>query len=150
MTTQNNPIEGRVSDRIDGGVALYHPGSGLSFTLAGTDQDYKRSFYDRFGRSDGDNSGYGMKLGWRGDWSGLGETRVALDYFSSDDVLYKRDEARSTGLFLSQHIDDWNVEPYLGYRFYDYDPGSNANGLALEKIHVWLMGARMPLDLTIN
>jgi hypothetical protein len=108
ISTQNNPVEGRVSDRIDGGVALYHAGTGLSLTLAGADQEYKRSFYENFGRSDGDNRGYTMRLGWRRDWFSLGETRMAFDFGEAEDVLYKNDETRSTSFFISQNIEAWS------------------------------------------
>lgn len=150
ISAQNNPVEGRVSDRLDGGVALYHAGTGLSFTAAGVNQEYKQSFYKSFGRSDGDNSGYTLRLGWRRNWFSLGETRMALDFSQSDDVLYKDDDAQSSSFFISQHIEAWSLEPYFGYRYYDYDTGPNANGLGLEKIQVWSLGARMALDLTVQ
>ena len=150
ITTQNNPVEGRVADRIDGGIALYHGATGLSFTLAGVDQEYKQSFYKDFGRTEGDNSGYAVRLGLRRNWFSLGETRMALDYSASEDVLYAADDARSTGFFISQNIDAWSLEPYFGYRYYDYDTGPNANGLSLENIQVWSLGARMALDLTVQ
>ena len=150
ITTQNNPVEGRVSDRVDAGIGLYHPGTGLSFALGAVDQEYKKSFYQNYGRTDGDNSGYTMRLGLRRNWFSLGETRMALDYSEAEDVLYKKDDARSTGFFISQNIEDWSLEPYFGYRFYDYDTGPNADGLSLENIHIWSLGARMALDLTVK
>ncbi len=147
---QNNPVLGRVSDRVDGGVAFYHGGTGLSLSLVGAKQDYKRSFYQNYGRTDGDNEGYGVRLGLRRNWFELGETRMGLDYFDAEDVLYKKDSAESTGFFISQNIDAWSVEPYFGYRFYDYDTGPQAGGLSLDKVQVWTFGARMALDLTVQ
>ena len=150
MSLQNNPIPGRVKDRIDGGLALYHPGTGLSLSLAGVDQEYRRSFYQQFGRSEGDNSGYNVRLGLRRDWFRLGETRIAGEFSKSDDVLFASDDALSYGIFASQYIKEWSLEPYLGYRYYDYDPGPGANGTSLKDIHVLSIGARMALDLSVQ
>ena len=150
VAAQNNPIEGRVEDRIEGGLGVFHNASGVSFTAAMVDQDYTRAFYEQFGRDEGGNRGYAMRLGWRRNWFELGETRMALDYSDSEDVLYSRDRARSTGFFISQNIDNWSVEPYFGYRYFDYDAGPDANGLTLEDMHVWSLGLRMALDLSVQ
>lgn len=149
-SVQDHPFTGRIESRVDGGIGVYHQTTGLSFTVAAVSQKYVREFYQDFGRDDGDNSGYTARLGWRKNWFGLGETRIAVDYAASEDVLYQGDDALSSGIFLSQFIDAWNIEPYIGYRLYDYDAGPNANGMSLKDLSGWTLGARIAFGATLN
>jgi hypothetical protein len=147
---QTNPIVGRLDERVDIGIGLFHVPTGLNLSFGGVRQEFKRDFYQQFGRTDGDNSGWVLRGGIRRNWFKYGETRIALDYSTSDDVLYESDEAESYGLFMGQMFDSLDLELYAGYRFYSYDAGPNSGGIVLEDLSAFTFGTRIGFDATLS
>lgn len=86
------------------------------------------------------NSGdyiYG-KLGYKGDWFGIGTTAVAVDYYSSNDFVVAGTDADAVGFGVVQSIDSANVDAYLELRQY----GLAEPGVAYRDASSVLFGAR--------
>lgn len=149
-SAQTNPVVGRIDDRYDGAIGLVHESTGFSFSAGAVRQKYKREFFEQFGRADGDNDGWTARTGIRRNWHRAGESRFAIDYSTGHDILYESDKTESFGVFFSQMFDGLNMELYTGYRYYDYKPGPNANGLVLRDINAFTLGARIGFDATVS
>lgn len=140
---QKNSIVGRIDERIDGGIGIYHEPTGLNLSAAFGRQEYTREFYESFNRTEGRSDGWITRVGIRRNWFRLGESLFATDFARINDALYSADRAKSVGAFFGQKIDELNMELYGGYRYYDYDAGPNSDGLRFHSIHAFTVGARM-------
>ena len=146
---QNNPLVGRIDERSDGGIGVFHEPTGLNLSVGAVRQKFSPDFYQQFSRTEGDNDGWIARVGIRKNWFGPGETRFAVDFSRSRDALYKADEADSVGVFTGQMIDKLNLELYAGYRGYKYDAGPNSGGLDLNDIHAFVVGTRIGFDVNL-
>lgn len=142
-----NFIGSRIDDRWDGGLGLFHKPSGLSLSGVIGEQTFKQEFLDTFNRVTDDSFGYVARVGWRGNPFGIGETKLALDYFRTEDALYDGDEGDSYGIYFGQQIADWHLEPYVGYRHYDYDSGPNAED-SFQAVDGFAVGLLYKFDFT--
>ena len=138
-TGQKNPTGGRVDRRYDGAFGVWHKSTGLNLTIGGARQKFKAN-------NSKDSDGYIARLGLRRNWFSFGETRTAIDYSLVEDITENGDKGKSAGAFLVQEVEDWNMEFYTGYRWYDFDRDSDN----LEDIHVLNLGARIHFDLTTH
>jgi hypothetical protein len=135
---QNNPQGGRADWRLDGALGILHKPTGLNLTGGAA----RTGFKDRDRRSK--STGFIVRGGLRRNWFGFGETKTAIDYSRTWDITQDGDRATSAGAFLFQEVNDWNMEFYTGYRWYDLDRVD----LRLDNIYVWTLGARFWFDLT--
>lgn len=147
---QNNPLVGRIDERLDGGLGIYHTKTGLNFTFGAFQQDYVSEFNKDFNRVDSEATGWVTRLGLRRNWFDLGETRTAIDFSRAENILYDDDTADSFGLFVGQMIDDLNLEFYAGYRYYSFEPGPQSGGPDVYDIHAVTAGARILFDATFT
>jgi hypothetical protein len=118
---------------IAGGV-LHEP-SGFNFTAGGAIAE---------GDMGDTTSGFTARLGWRYRLFEIGETKFAVDYANSWDVVEPGSEERSTGVFAFQDIDWAGLQLYTGYRWYHADVPS----ADLRNINVFVFGAAMQFDAT--
>jgi hypothetical protein len=135
-TSYQNRPKGPFGDwrwSIAGGV-LHEP-SGFNFTAGGAVS----------AGEDGDTtSGFTARLGWRYPLFELGETKFAVGYSNSWDVVEPGSEERSSGVFAFQSIDWAGLQLYTGYRWYHADVPS----ADLRNINVFVFGAAMQFDAT--
>lgn len=97
-------------DRVTvGSVGVMDTATGLNFTLAagrdatGTEPSYVY-----------------LRAGWNhGFWS-VGDTKIALEYFTGADYGTAGSDSRMWGIALFQEFDDQNLQVYAGYREYRY------------------------------
>ncbi|HIG00926.1 MAG TPA: hypothetical protein EYQ66_06420 [Myxococcales bacterium] len=118
---------------IAGGIL--HQSSGLNLTVGGAISDSEK---------DDSTSGFIARLGWRYLLFEVGETKFAVDYTNSWDVVEPGSEERSTGVFAFQNIDWAGLQLYTGYRWYHADVPS----ADLQNINAFVFGAAMQFDVT--
>lgn len=84
-----------------------------------------------------------LKAGYRADWLAVGETALAVDYYSGDGMALTGPATSSSsdvwGVGVVQGFDDLNLETYLGYRLYSFDDNS---GASYQDASTILLGAR--------
>ena len=81
---------------------------------------------------------FAVKMGWRRNFFSLGETRLSADLVRNFDITTRNEDATSIGAFWVQNIDDWGLDVYAGYRYYDVDNPD----IDTEAIHVPVIGTR--------
>ncbi len=65
------------------------------------------------------------KIGYIGNWTSAGKTAIAADYYAGKDRTVAGSDSAAYGLGVVQHVDDLNMEAYLGLRGYSLDePGT--------------------------
>ncbi len=69
-------------------------------------------------RTSAGNYGYG-KLGYQGNWFGIGKTALSIDYYRGNDRTSAGSKSTSYGIGAVQQFDNAPVEAYLGYRTYE-------------------------------
>jgi hypothetical protein len=141
---------GRIEDRASFGVGVFDSRTGLNFSFLTSRLKYDRAYLDQLGRIDDKTGGWVARAGIRRNWFGPGETRLAVDYGTGDDVFFEADSAESYGLFISQVVDALNLEFYAGYRHYNYDTGPNSNGLVLKDVNGFSIGTSIGFDATVS
>lgn len=88
--------------------------SGFNVTLAAGDRKESGAY------------GYG-KLGYRGDWFGVGTTALSVDYYSGNDMtLAAGSSSSSVGIQIVQNFDQSGIEAYLGWREYSLSETATA------------------------
>ena len=114
-------------DREDtfGSVTFLLP-SGFNATLTAGERNTAGSYYY-------------IKLGYIFDALPVGETAVAVDFYSGSDSVTSGDEAEAYGFGIVQDFDDLNVEAYLGYRNYSY---TDTTAVSYEDGESIILGAR--------
>jgi chorismate mutase len=140
----------RIEDRASFGIGLFDSRTGLNFSVLTSRLKYDRAYLEQLNRTDDKSSGWVARGGIRRNWFGPGETRFAVDYGTGGDLLFAADNAESYGLFVSQVVDELNLEFYAGYRYYDYDAGPNSNGLVLKDVNAFTVGASIGFDATVS
>ena len=130
--------------RIRGAVAYAKIGLGAGVTRHDTigslsllhDTGFNVTFAAGSRKESGD---YGYaKLGYQGDWFGVGTTAVSVDYYGGSDMVIAGSSSSTIGLQAVQKFDAANIEAYLGYRDYSLsDPG-----VAYRDMSSILVGAR--------
>jgi hypothetical protein len=135
-TSYQNRPNGPVGDgRWSLGGGVLHEPSGFNFTVAGAVSA---------GQKSDTASGFTARLGWRYPLFELGETKFAVGYSNSWDVVELGSEERSTGVFAFQDIDWAGLQLYTGYRWYHvHVPSAD-----LRNINVLVFGAAMQFDAT--
>ncbi|MBE3637427.1 porin family protein [Mangrovicoccus algicola] len=104
---------GDVSQSWAGSLSLLHAPTGLTGTVAGG------------GDPDGGSYVY-VKAGILRDWWQIGSTAVSVDHYAGEDLGSDGAESRQTGIQMTQSVDDWNTEFYLGYAEYSHEDDSGA------------------------
>lgn len=99
---------GGTDRRWSGSVAVLHHPTGLNAAFSG-------------GSAHGGGSYFYLKAGWLADLLSIGHTAISADYYDGDDFVRGGASSTNWGLQLSQKVDRYNLEAYVGYRAYDYD-----------------------------
>ncbi|MEX0284350.1 MAG: hypothetical protein AB3N23_07035 [Paracoccaceae bacterium] len=97
-------------DRVSvGSVAIMDNETGLNFTVAaGQDATGSRPEY------------LYLRGGWNHDFWGVGDTKIALEYFNGADYQTIGAESEMWGIALLQDFDDLRLQVYAGFRAYSY------------------------------
>ncbi len=107
-------------DVLGGSASVLHGPTGLNATVAAA----------RAYRETGDDATFGYaKLGLLRDFSGFGDTAVAIDYYMGNEINLPEDggsESESWGVMLVQTVERANVDLWLTYRTYAYDEDAAA------------------------
>ncbi len=118
-------------NQITGSFAILHK-SGLNATVAAGQQDM-----DTTGRDD-PSYVYGS-IGYKRNFSDIGQTAFSIDYGKWDDLDQDNDEADTFGVQFVQNIDNWGTEFYMGYRNHSLD----RDGADMDDIDAFISGARL-------
>ena len=116
--------------RLDGVLSMLHQPTGLSLTGGAFKAEEKESNRNQ--------DAFAVKLGWRRNFFNFGETRLSADLVRNFDITTRNEDATSIGAFWVQNIEDWGVDVYAGYRYYDVDNPD----IDTEAIHVPVIGTR--------
>jgi hypothetical protein len=121
---------GLVDWRGDAALSTLHKPSGVNLTVGGSVSEPKRG--------EKNWSAYIVKGGWRTDWFDFGETCMSADFSRNFDVSSEDEDGTSIGAFIVQNVDDWLLQFYTGYRYYNLD----RDELDTKPIHVPTLGTR--------
>ena len=128
---QRNSLGGLTDWRVDGILGTLHKPTGLNLAVGAQYSEVKE---------DGHHfKGFVVKAGWRKRLLGFGETRFSTDLTRTWDVSSRDENATSVGAFVVQDVDDWAMQFYGGYRYFNLD---RDNFVDLDSIHVPVVGAR--------
>lgn len=126
-----DPNEENVDFRLAGSFSALHNPTGLSLTLSG----------GRDETNNGDNpfNIYG-KVGWDAALLDIGPTGFGVDATYSENISGEGDVGISFGLAAIQLIEDYGIEFYAQFRYFDLD---RDQGAGVEKIVVGTVGSRV-------
>jgi len=124
--------ETSTDNRLSGSASVLHDPSGVSLTFAAGRADLKD------GSRNTPKFFYG-KLGYQGNWFGVGNTAIAVDLARMDDQAQNGDEFTTVGVGAVQELPDWGTEFYAGYRNYALERA----GTDFEDIDASMVGARV-------
>lgn len=99
---------GGTDRRWSGSFAVLHHPTGLNATFAGGSAHHGGSYFY-------------LKGGWLADLFDFGHTALSADYYNGADFVSGGAASTNWGLQLSQKVERYNLEAYIGYRVYDYD-----------------------------
>ena len=118
--------DGDTDETLMASTSMLHKPTGVNLTLStGGDQTGEASFVY-------------AKLGWTGRPFSPGITAVSVDYYSGQDFVSSGSSSESWGIQAVQHIEDWHLETYLGYRVLSFEEP----GIDYADLDVLLFGAR--------
>ncbi|WP_424931146.1 porin [Amaricoccus macauensis] len=102
--------EGDDADILSASFSTLHTPTGLSFTLAG-------------GQNDADvNASYGYaKLGLEREFFAVGSTAFSVDYYDGQDISSDGADSTSYAFAMVQNVDNWNSQWYVSMRQFEYD-----------------------------
>ncbi len=130
-----------IDDQFNGSASLLHS-SGLNVTVAGAYADLKHDLINPDGSDRNDDpTFYFAKLGYRGRFFKVGETRFSVDYGRNDDRDQDEDEATTAGVAVVQDLSKFGMEYYLGYRWHELDRGPGSTDF--DEIHAIMSGVRV-------
>ena len=125
---QRNPFGGLADWRVDGAISTLHTPTGLNLTGG--------AFKARAKSDNRHLDGFIVKGGWRKKFFSFGETKLSADFVRNFDTISKDEEATSFSAFWVQAVDNWGLQFYAGYRYYDLD----SNDFDTAPIHVPVIG----------
>ncbi len=125
-----DPNQDGVDFRMAGSWSMLHNQSGLSLTLSSgwEDSDHDTP-YNVYG-----------KIGWDTKLLPFGQTGFGVDYTWGKSVSAKDDEGQSVGIAAVQVLDEYGIELYTQFRWYDLD---RATGPSFDDIFLGTMGSRV-------
>lgn len=126
-----DPNEENVDFRLAGSFSTLHNSTGLSLTLSGG--------MDEANNGDNPYNVYG-KVGWDTDFFPVGPTGFGLDATYGENISGEGDEGVSFGLAAIQLVEDYGIEFYAQFRYFDLD---RDQGAGVEEIIVGTVGSRV-------
>lgn len=106
--------------------------NGINFTIAGGARNLETAGRD-------DPFFFYGKLGYKADFTKLGNTNFALDYGYFEDISQDNEDAQAIGFFTVQEFEKAGAEIYLGLRWYDLD----RSGMSSDDVKAMLIGSRI-------
>jgi hypothetical protein len=125
-----DPNQDGVDFNMAGSWSMLHDESGLSLTLS-----------SGFSNADhADPYNVYAKLGWDTRFFPFGQTGFGVDYTWSENVSADHDEGQSVGLAAIQVFDEYGIELYTQFRWYDLD---RVAGPDFDAIFLGTLGSRV-------
>src|SRR5262245_5783028 len=125
-----DPNQDRVDFNMAGSWSMLHNDTGLSLTLSS-------------GFSDADHSNpfnVYAKLGWDTKFLSIGPAGFGVDYTFGKNISAKDDEGQSVGIAALQTFQEYGIELYTQFRWYQLD---RATGPSFDDIFLGTMGSRV-------